>query len=403
MLRAILRNLMVYRDLQGRADDLGMADHGAPHRPRPRGENGGGRHRDHAGPGQPLNGIIHGDRLERGPRPIDLRRANQVGTNLYAELLEHSRQFGAVAGEGWQDVLAYANRCILPQLTTEEAALQFVCHQLAYYHPRLDDSITLNIHRGYVDYEFRHRQGFGNDHQAHISYASNYVTDATHACDDHGVVAWRLRPVGAQASHHASLVVFRGTRPRGNNVARGTEHFRTGLADDFDIDGIGRRGFRVNGRLLRAWCEELLGHHRLLVICGHSLGGAYAARTLASLPANLQKRTRLVSFNAPGIDRAAARAILPYNDNVRLIRHADDVVHQAGECHPRGSVIVQKGRDWEPGGIFMPHSMDTLVRGELNGTAIIYTLHADDAGEQPQQIERARVQAGALLRGLLPG
>lgn len=317
----------------------------------------------------------------------------EPGRATYDELTEQSQLFAQMHWEAWPTLLRFVNKKVLPYLPTEEAAIQLVAQKLAYCHPRQEDCLFLDIRRSVRD-QLTH-------------YSKSYRTDRTYACEKSAVVAWRLRPTGADASSAAALIVLRGTSPGAGLRAEGTEDFLTGIADDFEHGGIGLSGFRRNEELLSGWVSKLLKFHPIVVVTGHSLGGAYAARLMASLSPETQKKVRLLTYNAPALDSSTAEKICPGQNNVRLVRHHDDFVHLAGELHPHGWVITQFDLATAPDEAPIAHSLMPMVRASLDEgnhfrpqTKMAVKL---DAGRKtPELVERGRKFAAFWGAGVFP-
>ena len=287
----------------------------------------------------------------------------------------------------WPRYLYFVNTRVSTYLRTEEAAVQLLAQNLAYCHPRRRDQVTLNVRRSVVP------QG--------VNYAKKYQSHATHNCFHSAVVAWQLRPEGRETRPYAAIIVFRGTRPAGELRADGTAAFNTGIADDFDEQGIGYEGFARNKKILQSWVGQLFTVHDTVVLCGHSLGGAYAARLMASLTPLQQQRTRLLTYNAPAVDRKTAERIVPGNNNIRLVRHVADFVHRSGELHPPGTVIEQLDTVVEPGRYDHAHCLLPMVQASLNRTVVNIQIN-EDKDREPKKLEQARRWAGSWFRALLP-
>ena len=147
--------------------------------------------------------------------------------------------------------------------------------------------------------------------------------------------AWRFATATLHDAGRAPVLAIRGTEPTRE------------LADvwtDLDPLGIGAGQYSSNREPLLAWLDAVSHPAGLETtvaphITGHSLGGALA-QWLAADPALSTPIGSVVTFNAPGIRRAAAFAD---HTNLGAVRHyitSTDIVSLAGEALLPGQAVI---------------------------------------------------------------
>ena len=146
---------------------------------------------------------------------------------------------------------------------------------------------------------------------------------------------WRFAKATIHDAGRAPVLAIRGTEPTRE------------LADvwsDLNPSGIGNDQYLRSRTELVAWLRQASRPEGLSTtlaphITGHSLGGALA-QWLAADYATIGRLGDVVTFNAPGIGRAAATTDL---SNVASVRHyvtSTDIVSLAGEAFLPGSTLI---------------------------------------------------------------
>jgi hypothetical protein len=137
------------------------------------------------------------------------------------------------------------------------------------------------------------------------------------------------------------IVAFRGTVPT---------KVQTIIAD-LDPSGIGMYQFNPNRALIEA---QVLGAaaHGKAISAGHSLGGALAQIAAAAFPASF---SRIVTFQAPGVEAATAKKIADHNE-----ANPDEAI-ESSHHRVKGDLVPTGGDALTPG---MIHNHE-MVDGNL--------------------------------------
>ena len=125
------------------------------------------------------------------------------------------------------------------------------------------------------------------------------------------------------------IVAFRGTVPT---------KVQTVIAD-LDPSGIGMYQFNPNRALIDAQMAAAATHGQV-VSAGHSLGGALAQIAAATFP---DRVGRIVTFQAPGVERETAKKLEQYNES-----HPDAAIESShhrvkGDLVPMGGDVLTPG------------------------------------------------------------
>lgn len=179
-----------------------------------------------------------------------------------------------------------------------------------------------------------------------------------------GKTSWTFARATIHDAGRAPVLAIRGTEPTRE------------LADvwtDLNPRGIGANQYNQNRSQLLTWLREVsqpAGLQTVLAphITGHSLGGALA-QWLAADYATTGSLGDVVTFNAPGISRAAAATDLSSVASVRHYVTSTDIVSLAGQAFLPGRTIISDvpGSFHSQVPIAGPHLHPVLVSGLSNG------------------------------------
>jgi hypothetical protein len=137
------------------------------------------------------------------------------------------------------------------------------------------------------------------------------------------------------------IVSFRGTVPT---------KVQTIIAD-LDPSGIGNYQFKPNRALIEAQVNGAAAHGKA-ISAGHSLGGALAQIVAAAFPTLF---TRIVTFQAPGVEASTAKKIADHN-----AANPDDPI-ESSHHRVKGDLVPMGGEALTPG---MIHNHE-MVDGNL--------------------------------------
>ncbi|HEX2572673.1 MAG TPA: hypothetical protein VH877_24200 [Polyangia bacterium] len=147
-----------------------------------------------------------------------------------------------------------------------------------------------------------------------------------------------MRAYHPTADGKPPIVAFRGTVPSKVDT----------LIADVDPRGIGVYQFKPNQELIRGTMEQASSRGPV-VSTGHSLGGALAQMAAIAWPDLV---SRIITFQAPGVEREAVAKLQQYN-----AEHPD---HQIESSHHRvaGDLVPLGGEALTPGTIHV-HQLDS--------------------------------------------
>jgi hypothetical protein len=247
-----------------------------------------------------------------------------------------------------QGYLTWFSANVAPKLRREVDFLQYLAVRLSYLHMPVGSKLGAAIQSLQINPDA------APGTEDHWGYAHQYqVADivAEKGGGSSGVVAYLLSPVNEPK--RASIILFRGTSAGVWEDAVSKQlGWTTGLRADIDAKGIGYSAFANNSAKLRGWLARAPG---MVTILGHSLGGAFAQRLAASIEAKDWARVRLVTFEAPGIDKATVVAALqrrsyvpPSVSRVLHGRISGDFIPRAGEQHLFGAFLQHTKVSWDP-------------------------------------------------------
>ncbi len=293
--------------------------------------------------------------------------------------------------EARREVVDYYNHQVGPMLQTEESALQLLVTRLAH----------LKLERGW-HVRFHVRRNLMGTSMAHL--ASDYrIRDIfSHPKGGMGLV---LDPQDTD-SRHASIMLFRGTASRASKDILANAIYPSGGRDDIHRMGVGH----VGTQNLTGWFQEhvdrVQSQGRRLMLVGHSLGGAYALKLLATLPAQKQEKIHTLTFCPPGITWREARAIRSPPANNRIIFHRWDPVSLAGVAFP--PAMFASIHDTICRGPFnIPHGLPQLAIREARGDGLHNSISKFTERSRASFnywaiiAEPIRILGGHIIRGLL--
>jgi hypothetical protein len=203
------------------------------------------------------------------------------------------------------------------------------------------------------------------------------------------------------------IVAFRGTVP---------SKAQTVIAD-LDPKGIGVYQFNPNRALIEGQMQAASSHGKILS-SGHSLGGALAQIAAATFPDLVG---RIVTFQAPGVEREMAQKIAQHNE-----QHPDEEI-ESSHHRVKGDLVPMGGEALTPGMIHnhemtggsalsrnplskhvsMPleqeeraQGHDLPVHGDSHGMVHTGDVTTEqDNADKSQLIEHARTGLGHLVYG----
>ncbi len=278
---------------------------------------------------------------------------------------------------------------------------EYVAHTLAYMDPAELDLNALDPNASDFDARrqtiMRHRgiiEGWGYDPD-NIAF----INDSRSGDNETGLQAVRLDPLNPD-SEHGSVVGFRGTEPFAAHQSTLTNP--TGAFDDIAADlgrDIGGNQYRENQQRIQDFMAAGTGP---MTVTGHSLGGALAQHAAAG--ATDLDVANVVGFQAPGIDRASARAFDQANADghidVRFHEHENDVVHRAGEQKLAGTHYTwSDSNDPGVGGAHTSNFMYNDVDSEGNAAKRVGAGSSATASESDPIANRMGWEGGRRLVG----
>lgn len=202
------------------------------------------------------------------------------------------------------------------------------------------------------------------------------------------------------------IVAFRGTVPT---------KIQTVIAD-LDPSGIGMYQFNPNRALIEGQMRAAASHGKV-ISSGHSLGGALAQIAAATFPDVVG---RIVTFQAPGVEREMAQRIVQHNEQhpdeaIDSSHHRvkNDLVPQGGEALTPGTIHNHQmvggsrlSRNPLAAHLVMPLAQEEMAQGNEvpihNDQGVVATDSVSteqDNAEKSQLIELARTGLGHLVYG----
>ncbi len=204
----------------------------------------------------------------------------------------------------------------------------------------------------------------------------------------------------------APIVAFRGTVPT---------KVQTVIAD-LDPSGIGMYQFNPNRALIEGQIRAAASSGKI-ISSGHSLGGALAQIAAATFPDAVE---RIVTFQAPGVERETAQRLQDYNEQnpdqaIESSHHRvkNDLVPMGGEALTPGMVHNHEmvggsmlGRNPLAAHLVLPLAQEEIAKGNdvpiHNDQGVVATDSVsteEDNAEKSQLVELARTGLGHLVYG----
>ena len=252
-----------------------------------------------------------------------------------------------------QHLLDYYSQEIAHRLPTREAALQLLAVKLAHLWMQRGFAFDLHITEDILG-------------EPVTDYANRYVIADTLVDKRHGCVAFLCTPHRLDDTRNA-IVLFRGTASFLGRDVLARRDYPAGHRADLDIRGVAKTAFEHNRHALQGWVHEQLRRGRRVTLLGHSLGGAFATRLLASLTPAQQGQVELIAFNTPGLDATTIGNIANNLRNIAIVRHVSDFVCKVGRAQPTGRVVDLRDRVLCRRYLPVPHGVPQLAIRQLRG------------------------------------
>ena len=293
--------------------------------------------------------------------------------------------------EARREVLDYYNHQVGPMLQTEEAAMQLLVTRLAHLKLETGWHVRFHVVRSLTGKSVRH---LARDYRIGDIFS--------HPKGGVGVMIEPADPHSTQAS----IMLFRGTASRASKDILANAIYPSGGLDDIHHMGVGHIGTQNLKSWFQAQVDRVQAQGRRVILVGHSLGGAYALKLLATLPEEKQAKVHTLTFCPPGITWREARAITSPAKNNRIIFHRWDPVSLAGVAFPPAMFATIYDNICR-GPYNIPHGLPQLAIREARGDVVENSISQFTVKSRPTFnawaviAEPIRILGGRMIRGLL--